>query len=172
MSIFDKKSGFDPRPWLKEKTLACLRDAAELVDLANESDTTPWYSRRLRRAASPLIGRLAPMALLVHGAARKLLLFLMSRLRYSPHPDIAWVSKRFLPVDIGANAEDTTTGYRVLYEQEFIERVDALSAQRPEGLALRLIVEGSNDRKHTTPYREETFGYPGARIDGTVATSS
>jgi hypothetical protein len=52
------------------------------------------------------------------------------------------VSKRFLPVDIGASAEDTTSGYRVLYEQEFIERVDALSEQRSEGLALRLIVEG------------------------------
>jgi hypothetical protein len=255
MSIFDKKSGFDPRPWLKEKTLDCLRDAAELVDLANESDTTPWYSRRLSRAASALIGRLAPMALLVHGAgqdalkdaewnaitehgtlalaawckrwsladakfmglavdaddedddrsaapadrpdvddditrtldkrselvgllagrlmhanltesARRLLLFFMSRLRYSPHPDIVWVSKRFLPVDIGASAEETTTGYRELYERELIERVDALSEQRSEGLALRLIVEGFNDRKHTTPYREETFGYPGARIDG------
>jgi hypothetical protein len=70
MSIFDKKSGVDPRPWLEEKALACLRDAAELVDLANESDTTPWHSRRLRRAASPLIGRLAPMALLVHGAGQ------------------------------------------------------------------------------------------------------
>ena len=254
MSIFDKKSGFDPRPWLKEKTLAALRDAAELVDLANKSDTTPWYSRRLRRAASPLIGRLAPMVLFAHGAgegaledaewnaitehrtlalaawckrwnlsdakfiglftapdddeadknaapadrpevddnvtrtldkrselvgppgqpyaARRssgtsaVLLFLMSRLRYSPHPDIVWVSKRFLPVDIGATAEEATTGYGVLYAQEFIERVDGLAGQRPEGLALRLVVDGFNGRKHTVPYREETFGYPGARIDG------
>jgi hypothetical protein len=29
-----------------------------------------------------------------------------------------------------------------------------------------LLVDGFNDQKHTTPYREETFGYPGARIDG------
>jgi hypothetical protein len=31
---------------------------------------------------------------------------------------------------------------------------------------LRLIVDGFNDRKHTTAYREETFGFPGARVDG------
>ena len=41
MSIFDKQSDYDPNPWLKEKTLACLQEVASLVDLANEADTTP-----------------------------------------------------------------------------------------------------------------------------------
>jgi hypothetical protein len=38
MSILDKRSGIDPGPWLKEKTLACLREVAELVDVANVED--------------------------------------------------------------------------------------------------------------------------------------
>jgi hypothetical protein len=71
MSIFDKRSEFDPGPWLREKTLACLREVAQLVDLANEPDTTTWYARRLRRAASALVGRLGPVTLLVHGANQK-----------------------------------------------------------------------------------------------------
>jgi hypothetical protein len=257
MSIFDKRSGFDPGPWLKEKTLACLRDVAELVDVADEPDTTPWYARRLRRAASGLVSRLAPLTLFMHRAdekalegaewnaitehgtlalaawcerwgiagakflalptdsdedededdkdmapedrpqaddnltrtldqrvelmgllcrrlltedlpdpARRLLLFLMGHLRYSQHADVAIVSKRFLPGDAGVAAEEATSGYRTLYERQFIERVDALTERAPDGLALRLIVDGFNDRKHTTPYREETFGFPGARIDG------
>ena len=255
MSIFDKRSDFDPGPWLREKTLACLREVAELVDLANEPDTTPWYARRLRRAASGLVGRLAPLTLFVHRAApraledsewnaitehgtlalaawcerwgitgarflalheelddvegdkgaapenrpqanddltrtldrrlelmgllarrmlndglpesaRRLLLFLMGHLRYSQHADIVLVSKRFLPGDIGVSPDEAAAGYRVLYEREFIERVDALTEGSPDGLALRLVVESFNDRKHTSPFREETFGFPGARIDG------
>lgn len=255
MSIFDKRSGFDPGPWLKEKTLACLREVAELVDVANEADTTPWYARRLRQAAAGLVSRLAPLTLFVHRAepkaledaewnaitehgtfalaawcerwgiagakflslptgsdddeddkdvapedrpqpdddltrtldrrlelmgllcrrllnedvpdpARKLLLFLMGHLRYSQHADVVVVSKRFLPGDVGVTAEEATLAYRALYERQFIERVEALTERAPDGLALRLIVDGFNDRKHTTAYREETFGFPGARIDG------
>lgn len=257
MSIFDKRAGFDPEPWLREKTLACLRDVAELVDLANEPDTTPWYARRLRRAASSLVGRLAPLTLFAHRAdqnavagsewnaisehgslalaawcerwgipggrflslrdldddkddqdgkdvtpedrpqvddnltrtldrqlelvgllarrmlnedlpdpSRRLLLLLMDHLRYSQHTEIVVVSKRFLPADIGASPEDTAAGYRVLYEREFIERVPTMTEGSPESLALRLVVEGFSDRKHTTPFQEETFGFPGAVIDG------
>jgi hypothetical protein len=61
--------------------------------------------------------------------SRRLLLYLMSHLRHSPHPDIAIVSRRFLPVDVGVTAEEVTAAYRILYEQEFIDRVDALTAQ-------------------------------------------
>src|SRR5204862_7187431 len=54
---------------LAEGEDACLPPGGgQLVDLANEPDTTPWYSRRLRRTASALVGRLAPLTLFVHGA--------------------------------------------------------------------------------------------------------
>ncbi len=98
--------------------------------------------------------------------ARRLLLFLMGHLRYSRHADIVLVSKRFLPGDIGVSAADAADAYRALYESEFIERVDALTEGAEDGLALRLLVEGFNDRKQATAYREETFGFPGARIGG------
>lgn len=42
-----------------------------MVDLANEADTTRWYARRLRRTASGLISRLAPLTLFVHRADQK-----------------------------------------------------------------------------------------------------
>jgi len=255
MSLFDKKAGFDPSPWLKEKTLACLREVAGLVDLANEADTTPWYARRLQRSTSALVAWLAPVTLFVNGSnqnalqdadwntitehgtfglaswckrwgiagaeflreplaeedseldkdaiidddpevdddfrrtleqraelmgllagrlmnadvsnpGRRLLLLAISQLRYSPFCDIVFLSKRFLPADMGVSAEETAIGYRDLYELKFVERVDDLAEESPDRLALRLLVEGYNERKHTTPYREETFGYPGARISG------
>ena len=95
-----------------------------------------------------------------------MLLFMMSHLRRSPHPDIVFVSRRFLPVDMNATAEETALAYRMLYERQFIERVDGLAPGNSDRLALRIVVQGLNDRKHTAPYREETFGFPGARIDG------
>ena len=61
MSIFDATSGMNPLPWLQEKSLAALEDAARLVDLANEKDTSPWYAKELKRRATALIGRLAPI---------------------------------------------------------------------------------------------------------------
>jgi hypothetical protein len=254
MSIFDKRAGWDPGPWLREKTLASLREVAKLVDVANEADTTPWYARRLRRAASALVGRLAPVTLLVHGAnqkaleggewnaiaehgtlalaawcerwgiadakfislgedlddgddkdlapedhpevdddltrtldrrlelmgllcrrmlnealsepARRLLVFLMGHLGHSRHSDIVLVSRRFLPGDAGLSPEDTSAAYRALYEQGFVERVDALTEGQTDALALRLLVDDFNDRKHRTPFRQETFGFPGARVAG------
>jgi len=98
--------------------------------------------------------------------ARRLLVFLMGHLRYSPHADIVVVSRRFLPVDVGVSADDAARAYEILYERELIERVDALSGGAPDGLALRLVVDGFNDRKQRAAYRPETFGYPGARIGG------
>jgi hypothetical protein len=67
MSIFDRYSGFDSTDWLREKSLATLEIAASLVDLANESDTTPWYAKNLKRIATGLIARLGPMVVLFYG---------------------------------------------------------------------------------------------------------
>ena len=66
MSIFDPTSGWNPLPWLQEKTLRALEEAARLVDLANEKDTAPWYAKELKRRAGALIGRLAPVVSLLH----------------------------------------------------------------------------------------------------------
>ena len=68
VSIFDDDSPFSRLPWVQEKVLRALQDAARFVDLANEPDTTTWYARRLRELASPLVGHLAPLAALVFGA--------------------------------------------------------------------------------------------------------
>lgn len=258
MSIFSPDSPFDPLPWLKEKTVRALADATRLVDLANEPDTTPWYAKRLRALGESLIGRLAPITALVHGAgqeaasqqewrmivhggtfgldrwckkwgiedpteaafaqfagqeqdedtaaedvapadeprpakerdaqdlrlalyghlalrmlddrppeaAKRLLAWLLHNLQMSPHADVAGVSRRFLPTDIGCSPEDTADAYRALYEMGLIERVDGLPNMREDALALRLVVEGLNDSKHPAPYRPETFGFPGARVGG------
>ena len=67
MSIFDPTSGKDPSAWLMEKSLAALESAVKLIDLANESDTTPWYRKNLRFIGEHLINRLLPMTALFHG---------------------------------------------------------------------------------------------------------
>jgi hypothetical protein len=69
VSIFDPTSGMNALPWIQEKGLRTLEEAARLVDLANEKDTTPWYSKELRYRASTMIGCLAPMVALFHGSA-------------------------------------------------------------------------------------------------------
>jgi hypothetical protein len=68
MSIFDPGSGLNPLPWLQEKSLRALEGAARLVDLANEPDTSRWYAKELRQRGGSLIGTLAPMVALLHGA--------------------------------------------------------------------------------------------------------
>jgi hypothetical protein len=258
MSIFDPESGFDPLPWLQEKTLDCLVESARLVDLANEPDTNAWYAKTLRSRASRLVGRLAPIVALLHRAGaeaaaseawqpvlnggsfalaawckkwqisdpatagfgavasapdeaeaepksealepglaevdeatslgirldiygafsrrlvhetlteseRRLVMWLLAELWHSPLPDIAVVSKRFLPTDIGCTAEETAVAYRSLYERGVIERVDGLPDLSETALALRLIDEGTNESRHPAAYREETFGFPGARVNG------
>ena len=55
MSIFDGYSGFDSTDWLREKSLVTLKIAASLVDLANETDTTPWYAKNLKGIANGLM---------------------------------------------------------------------------------------------------------------------
>ncbi len=56
----------NPLPWLQEKSLRALEEAARLVDLANEKDTSPWYAKQLKRHASALVGRLAPLVALLY----------------------------------------------------------------------------------------------------------
>ena len=71
MSIFNPSSGMNALRWIQEKALSALEDAARLVDLANEKDTSPWYAKELRRRAGAMIGRLAPLVALVHGVGEE-----------------------------------------------------------------------------------------------------
>lgn len=71
MSIFDHTSGFDPTDWIREKSLKSLEITASLVDLANEPDTTQWYSKNIKRIASSLIHRLAPMVALFYSLGQE-----------------------------------------------------------------------------------------------------
>ena len=71
MSIFDGYSGFDSTDWLREKSLVTLEIAASLVDLANETDTTPWYAKNLKGIATGLIARLGPMVALFYGLGQE-----------------------------------------------------------------------------------------------------
>jgi hypothetical protein len=259
MSIFDgDQSMMNPLPWLQEKTLQALQGAADLVDLSNEPDTTPYYARKLKQQAALVVSRLAPVVALLHGAdneaanpafwkpilergsfafidwckrfdirnpvelsnsveaeewdedereekadkaahellegedlrtsevklsvfgtmaqrlmqagiprpTRHLLLWLMFNLRYSNWADVVLVSRRFLPGDIGCDAEETAQAYRDLYDRGWILREDEIPEDQTDRLALALIVEGLNDRKHPAKYREEEFGYAGARVGG------
>jgi hypothetical protein len=48
-------------PWLQEKSLAALKEAAKLVDLANEPETADWYAKTLRRRGESLVASLLPV---------------------------------------------------------------------------------------------------------------
>jgi hypothetical protein len=80
------------------------------------------------------------------------------------------VSRRFLPTDVGSTPEETRAAYRSLYERGIIERVDGFPGCGDDGLALRVVVQGLNGSKHPAPFREETFGFPGARVAGKPTT--
>ncbi len=256
MTIFD--SGLLELPYLQEKTLRALEDAARFVDLANEPDTTKWYANRLRELASPSVAHLmtvvahvyqagaeaagaehveailkggtfalarwskqfkivdptraafAPFAparsdeeieekaeavpdavisaedahaldlrLEVCGAmaramlhadlsdvCKRILCWLVMDLTRSSFADIVVVSRKFLPGDIDRTAEETAAAYRTLYERGLVERVDGLPNLGDDAIALRLVAAGLNGSKHPAPFREEGFGYPGARIAG------
>lgn len=96
----------------------------------------------------------------------RLLAWLLRNLKYSSHADITTVAKRFLPTDIGCSIEETTTAYRALYERGFLERVDGVPGVGEGSLALRLVAGEQNASRHPTPFREEVFGFAGARIGG------
>ena len=48
-------------PWLQEKSLAALKDAAKLIDLANDPETADWYAKALRRRGQSLVASLLPL---------------------------------------------------------------------------------------------------------------
>ena len=98
--------------------------------------------------------------------AQRIMLWLLGSLWVSDPADVVTISKRFLPTDIDITPEQASSGYRELYEKGFVERVEHNSEQRPDRLSLRLVVEGLNDSRHAPEYKDETFGYPGARIGG------
>ena len=101
-------------------------------------------------------------------AAQRLILWLLRGLWISEPPDTVVISRRFLPTDIGFTPAETSEAYRFLYEQGVIERVETAETESSDRLQLRLVMPGLNDSRHPAPYREETFGYPGARIAGEV----
>ncbi|HEY9871682.1 MAG TPA: hypothetical protein V6D08_21170 [Candidatus Obscuribacterales bacterium] len=103
--------------------------------------------------------------------AHRLLLWLLGSLWLSDPPDVVGVSRRFLPTDIGVKREEASSAYKELYDKGLVERIDSTETdKRPDRLSLRLVVRGLNDSKHAAPYREEEFGYPGARIAGKVTS--
>lgn len=102
--------------------------------------------------------------------AQRIMLWLLSNLWLADPPDIVSISKRFLPTDIGITPEQANSGYKELYVSGLIERVDHGGDDRPDHLSLRLVIEGRNDSRHAPEYREETFGFPGARIAGKVTS--
>ena len=264
MSIFDGYSGFDSTDWLREKSLVTLEIAASLVDLANESDTTPWYAKNLKGIATGLIARLGPMVALFYGLgqecvkeegwhdigergtfalvkwckkwkiknpykfvnnltpkertsdevseksqeikkeigqvdekesdaikleiyrnmsiqmlndelsepSKRILSWLLFNLSLSFPPDIVVISKKFLPTDIRCTPEKTKEGFRLLYENGLIEKVDRTDL-REDDIALKLVVEGMNDSKHPNQYDDnEVFGHPGIRIGGKFSTGN
>jgi hypothetical protein len=100
-------------------------------------------------------------------AASRLLLWLLGRLWLADTPDVVSVSKRFLPTDIAIKPEEASGAYKELYKQALIERVDSARTDEPaDRLFLRLVVRGLNDSRHAAEYRDEKFGYPGARVAG------
>jgi hypothetical protein len=264
MSIFDPNSGMNPLPWIQEKSLRALDEAVRLVDLANESDTSEWYSKELKRRASGLIQGLAPLVALFNNAgeaaasseewggvkergtfalaawckkfdiqdptkrafnliarerddddleakvarpadvhaededdlwvldrrctiysslsrrvlhedltepARRLLLWAMADLGFASRADVVGLSRRFLPTDVGATPEETLEAYRLLYDRGLVERVEDEDAGS-DRLLLRLVAEGVNDSKQPLPFKEEKFGFPGARINGQPTTGN
>jgi hypothetical protein len=81
--------------------------------------------------------------------------------------DIVDVSRRFLPTDIGCDVDATLAAYRELYDLSFVQRVDTPDGEgTPDRLRLRLLTGAGSGSKHPQPYRDETFGFPGARVDG------
>ncbi len=103
--------------------------------------------------------------------AKQLMLWLMGSLWLSDPPDVVSVSKRFLPTDIGVTPQEAGAAYEELFQRGLIERVDRVGRdRRPDHLSLRLVVRGLNDSRHAPDYKEEQFGYPGARVAGKVTS--
>lgn len=100
-------------------------------------------------------------------AAHRLLLWMLGSLWLADPPDVVRISKRFLPTDIGVTRDEASSAYKEMYELGFIERVKSEKADdAADCLHMRLVVRGLNDSRHPPEYRDETFGYPGARVAG------
>lgn len=96
----------------------------------------------------------------------RLLSWLLRNLKYSSYADVTTVAKRFLPTDIGCSIEETATAYRTLYERGYLERVDGVPGVGAESLALRVVAGDRNASRHPVSFREEVFGFAGARVAG------
>jgi hypothetical protein len=160
---------------LGKGSLRHLRAVEEDEEKAQESDPeqveySPEQSADLKlQIYSSMSQRLVHEALTPD--AQKLLLWMMSRLWISHPPDVVSVSKRFLPTDIGLTPEQTSTAYGELYQNGLIEKIrSASTGDVTDRLNLRLVVTGLNDSKHASEQEPETFGYPGARINGQVTS--
>ncbi len=127
------------------------RDLDQLLDMKLQI-----YSYMSRRLAQGQFSR----------EAQRIMLWLLGSLWISDPADVVTISKRFLPTDIDITPEQASSGYKELYESGFVERIDSVKDERPDRLSLRLVVEGLNDSRHAPEYKDETFGYPGARIGG------
>lgn len=143
-------------------------DSAEKGEVSEFEETQPDDLTALERKLqiySSMSGRLLHDKL--SRPAHRLLLWLLHDLWLTTPPDVVAVSRRHLPTDIGVSNEEAATAYKELYDLRLIERVEPREPrERDDRLGIRLIVEGLNDRKHEVAYREETFGFAGARING------
>jgi hypothetical protein len=103
--------------------------------------------------------------------AKSLLAWALFNLGTSEYADIAVLNKKFLPTDIAFSPEQTSEGYRQLYQKGLIEKVEGLDII-DEAIAIRLVVDGINDSKHAAPFQEVAFGRPGLRIQGKPTTGN
>jgi hypothetical protein len=150
--------------------LAQERDADEQEAKRAEPEAEERDEGQDERALARKLGIYSYLTLrLVHSdlteAARRVLLWALSHLELSESADVVALSKRFLPTDVGLTPEETSEAYRLLWEQGFISRVEDRNAS-PETLLVRLLLGQVNESKHPLPYKEEQFGFPGARIGG------
>lgn len=143
-------------------------DSAEKAEVSDEDEVQPDDLAALEsklQIYSSMSGRLLHDKL--SQPAHRLLLWLLRDLWLSVPSDVVVISRRHLPTDIGVTNDEAKQAYKELYDLGVIERVDPKTPQEGgDRLGIRLIVEGFNDRKHAVAYREERFGFPGARIRG------
>jgi hypothetical protein len=156
-----------------EREFALLAEQREAEDIERKAEAPPEevLSEDSPQALSVRVEVFGSMcARMVQGElsepGRRMLCWLLFNLTHSPHADVAAVSKRFLPTDIGVTVEETAAAYDELFRAGLIERIEGLPDLREDVIALRLVVSGLNGSKHPLPFREERFGYEGALIGG------
>jgi hypothetical protein len=166
-----KKHNIGNPTQIGKKSLAALRlasdseeKAAEIAPAPFDGDTASSQNLKLQVYNSMCLH------LLHHELpvpAQRMLLWMLSGLWLSHPPDVIHISRRFLPTDIGISREETNEAYRLLHTRGIIERVDDPDTQAGgDRINLRLVVQGLNESRHPPEFKEENFGYPGARIAG------